>query len=331
MIALPLKFTKYETVSSDQDPTASEGVITAWDRWVTTDYISVSGYYGLYYELAAHPYLMSVSFYDKDYNYLEGVSTKATCNAHAIGNVIRPEQAEYARFTTFIGSGSNEAFILPYVVGFESKECYEAYWNAQPFAGLEITCIGDSLTEGDIGKTPGVANIIFRNYPYFLSKTLGCPVHNMGQCGITSVGTRDKYRQGGMDISTSDVILVMLGTNAGLKSSPGQYDAYRELVALLEKDRKEGAMIVLVTPPHASAIKPQVSDVTLRGLKEAAETVRAFAKANGYPLIDTQDSGPITEDMENIYQPNDGLHFSEAGYHALADYVAEQLRQILSR
>lgn len=333
MTALSLKFTEYETVSSDQDPTASAaGDISAWDRWASTDFIPVSDYYGLYYELAAHPYLMSLSFYDANYNYLDGVSTKATGNAHAIGQVIRPEQAVYARFVTFVGSLRNDAFILPYVGGFDSKKDYETYLGAHPLAGLEITCIGDSLTEGDVGNfNPGVAAVRFRNYPYYLSKALGCPVHNMGECGITASGTRDKYKRGDMDITTSDVILVMLGTNAGLKSSAGQYEAYLELLNFLERDRKEGAVIVLVTPPHASGIKPQVSDVCRRNVKEAAETVRALAKAKGYALIDAQTLSPLTEDMENIYQPNDGLHMSEVGYQAFADFIAEQLMQILSR
>ena len=62
--AIDLSFSSLDCCSSKYAPSYSEGVFSRWDRWFSTEYIDISGYYGLSYELASHKYLISLSFYD---------------------------------------------------------------------------------------------------------------------------------------------------------------------------------------------------------------------------------------------------------------------------
>ncbi len=196
-----------------------------------------------------------------------------------------------------------------------------------------ISCIGDSLTEGDYGVfgKRGIANKHKENYPFFLAELLEAEVRNFGKCGCRSSMIVDRYKDGKIDVKCSDVIIIMLGTNGGQHPTDmtvKENAAYKELVELCKKDAPE-AKIVLCTPPHATedpefsncGYAPQVND--------AVDFVRLFAKTEGLPLIDVAACPEFTAENEHIYQSNDGLHFVEAGYKALAKFIAENLKSII--
>ncbi len=192
-----------------------------------------------------------------------------------------------------------------------------------------ISCIGDSLTEGDYGVfgKSGIANVKSLNYPYFLQKIMGGEVRNFGKCGYRPSNSLEMYRNGQINVRNSDIILILLGTNGGVHptdNTAAENVAYQELLELCKKDAPK-AKIILCTPPHVTE-NPEYSNCGYAAqVADAVTFIRVFAKENGYSLLDTASCPEFTAETETIMQPNDGLHFGEEGYRVLAKYIAEQL------
>lgn len=192
-----------------------------------------------------------------------------------------------------------------------------------------IVCIGDSLTEGDYGVKGkrGIANVQEKGYPYFLEQITGWEARNFGKCGYTSVSYLKYYKEGNVKLCGADAIVVMLGTNGALDpdvETQGNSD-YEELISLLHHDAPN-AKIFLCTPPHVTS-NPEYSNCGYADrVEKAVKWVRAYAEREGIALIDTANAPAFTAETEHIMQPNDGLHFGEEGYKALAEFIAEHLK-----
>jgi lysophospholipase L1-like esterase len=192
---------------------------------------------------------------------------------------------------------------------------------------VNVLCIGDSLTEGDYGSgTAGKANKQILNYPYYLAKTLCCQTINYGLCGKNAQNYYTDYYSLA-DISDCDVILVMLGTNRGLDGDYGKY--YNKLIEAVKKDMKEGAIIVLITPQSATTDSSKVTYGYSVNVASAYAFVTNYANENDIAMIDAYMYSPIQPDMETFYQPNDGLHMAREGYKAFAEFIADELVNIL--
>ena len=192
-----------------------------------------------------------------------------------------------------------------------------------------ISCLGDSLTEGDYGvkgKT-GIANVQRKNYPCFLSEITGAAVRNFGKCGFTATSYKAYYDNGEVDVTNSDKVIIMLGTNGGLdpeQNVQGNSD-YEYIVdrCLIDAPNAE---IILCTPPHATE-NPQYSNCGYAPqVNKAVMFVRKLALKKGLRLIDVAKCPDFTADTEDTMQPNDGLHFSEEGYKKLAEYIAQNTK-----
>ncbi len=195
-----------------------------------------------------------------------------------------------------------------------------------------IACIGDSLTEGDYGVfgKRGIADIRQENYPYFLSRITGAEVRNFGRCGHTASRYLQYYKEGNVNLAGADAVIIMLGTNGGFDKDADTQDNrdFALLVDLCKKDAP-GAKIVLCTPPHVTE-NPEFSNCGYAPkVKKAVEFVRDYAQRNEMYLIDTANCPDFTAENEHIMQSNDGLHFVEAGYRTLAQFIAENLNHIL--
>lgn len=192
-----------------------------------------------------------------------------------------------------------------------------------------IVCIGDSLTEGDYGikGKRGIGNVQEKGYPYFLERILDCEARNFGKCGYTSVSYLKFYKEGKVRLCGADCIVVMLGTNGALDldaDTQGNKD-YHELISLLRHDAPS-AKIYLCTPPHVTS-NPEYSNCGYaEQVEKAVKWVRAYAEREGIALIDTANAPAFTAENEHIMQPNDGLHFGEEGYKALAEFIAEHIK-----
>lgn len=195
----------------------------------------------------------------------------------------------------------------------------------------KVICIGDSLTEGDYGVfgERGIANVQKKNYPYYLGQLLGTEVVNCEKCGFTATTYLEYYKSGAVSVKGADLIIVMLGTNGGLdceKNVPGN-DDYDRLIKLIKSDA-EGAGIVLCTPPHATT-NPDMSNCGYAPrVEKAARFVRRYAEENKLDCIELAKCGMFSDENEPVMQPNDGLHFSEAGYGVMAVYIKDELKRL---
>lgn len=193
---------------------------------------------------------------------------------------------------------------------------------------MKIVCIGDSLTEGDYGVygKSGIANVNFKNYPYFLQRLTDANVENYGKCGYNSSSYLKYYKSGAVDVHNADKIIVMLGTNGGLdpnSNTQGNAD-YDELIKLLRNDAPN-AVIYLCTPPHATADKSKSNYGYAANVDNAVQFVREYSRQNNLKIIDLAKCHLFKSENEIVLQPNDGLHFSEVGYGIMALYIKDNL------
>lgn len=195
-----------------------------------------------------------------------------------------------------------------------------------------ISCLGDSITEGDYGikGKRGIANVNSKNYPYFLSQNTGWEVRNFGKCGYRASDALKYYESGNVNVENSDFILIMLGANGGFSGKENtQHNAdYKKLISLLRKD-VPNAKIVLLTPTHVT-VNPEFSNCGyIDNVTSGAEFTRLLAKEENLPVIETNLIPEFSAENEKIYQANDGLHFVEAGYRVLADFIEKEMRKMM--
>ena len=195
-----------------------------------------------------------------------------------------------------------------------------------------ISCIGDSLTEGDYGifGKSGIANVQKEGYPYFLEKLSGCEVRNFGHSGFRSVDILPTFDSGETDVANSDVIVIILGTNGG-QTAEGNSDndkAYNEIIDRCQKAAPL-AKIFLATPPHCTTNPKWSNCGYINNVISAASFVRKTAKERKFQLIDLLANNTFNENNEEIMQPNDGLHFGKVGYECLANIIYDAIKESL--
>ena len=331
---LELKFDDPKSCTSHFEA-SGEGVLTEkYYAWASTDFISTEGWYGFEYELASHYNLMSVSFFTADKKYISGIGTNSIAGSvnTVTGFTTIPENTKYVRFVTFLSLPDNEypaysdddSFVHVYM----TKEAYDEDYAKSEFRGLKIGFIGDSITEGQRGTPQGtIYNRTYRNYPYFTVKKLGCSLVNFGKSGLNSKTCYENYYQKGtIRIKDCDVIVIMLGVNAGLANEYST--AYINLVDAILRDKKDDAVLILVTPVSASIDTSKPHAGRMPNVQTAYNTVRNVAEAKDIPYIDAFKYSPIQPAMEDVYQV-DGLHITEEGAMAFADYLADEIAKIL--
>ena len=325
--AIPLKFDSPEVCVSSAEG-RSEGTLAPIDAWSSTDYLDISGHYGLVYELHANYRVRSAAFFDAEKRYLSGIGISGGCDhsgrAAALSGFCRvPDGAVYARFVRFAGSERRFPIPVPLVCAIPDRDAYDRFAARFPFHDKKIACIGDSLTEGDYGYRYGIGYIYGYNFPFFLGRELGCHVDNYGVCGATSSQAFGDFAAGKSPVSDADVITVMLGTNHGLDGKLGE--DYLALLDGIDAQKKPDAKIVLLTPPHVTSDPRRRSDNLHLAIAKAAGVVRRIAAERGLEVIDALVYGPLQDGTEEFLQSNDGVHMTEQGYRAFASFVRQQL------
>ena len=197
-----------------------------------------------------------------------------------------------------------------------------------------ISCIGDSITEGDYGVfgKRGIANVHKENYPYFLAQNTGWEVRNFGKCGFRASTMLEYYEDGNVDVRGSDYILIMLGANGGLSAAENnpENDSYRRIVAHCRNDAPK-AEIILLTPTHVTENRAFSNCGYINNVTSAGEFTRQLAADEGLAVIESAHVPEFTPENESVYQANDGLHFVEAGYRVVASFIEGELRKIMAR
>ena len=179
-----------------------------------------------------------------------------------------------------------------------------------------IRCFGDSNTWGydpracSSGRYP-------EPWPERLAMETGCPVINDGRNGRTIPGAgpdMNRFREGAARGST-DLLIVMLGTNDLLNGAPAEETAAR-MEAFL---RRCGALrILLVAPPPLKRGAWVPGDELVSESAKLSARYRSLAERMGIRFADAGEWG-----IDLAY---DGVHFTEAGHARFAEKLAGELR-----
>ena len=326
--------------SMDTVPGA-DGTETTIDGWKSTDYLEVGDFEIVQYALSRHGDVSSLAFYNQNKEYIKGYSKSANNEAYMVWvyqqNI--PSDAVYVRFSChddFVYSRAS----LANDIGKRINE-YAVSKDATSLADKKIVCVGDSLTYGDYGTPGPVAGYPqYENYPYYLKKYTGANVEWYARGGYTAAQLAACYKDGifsgegrpGMtfNIKDADYVIIMLGTNKGLtlNGDKTNYNAYHSLLSEMKSDMKEGAKIILCTPPHATTDTSKVNYGYMPNVVNAYPEVYNLAKEFDLAVLDVYRDSGFDASNEDLLQPNDGLHFGGVGYSALAAFMANGLRLV---
>ena len=111
-----------------------------------------------------------------------------------------------------------------------------------------------------------------------------------------------------------DIFLVMLGTNDLLQSATAKETAAR-MKAFLSPLLPQCKQILLVAPPPMKRGAWVTSDELMAESINLAEEYKLLAEKLNIPFVDTRHW-----DIELTF---DGIHFTEDGHHAFANYLME--------
>ena len=183
---------------------------------------------------------------------------------------------------------------------------------------MRILCFGDSNTYGydprDFFGDPYGAE---DRWVDLLAKQTGHECINAGANGREIPRSIPSPAQL-LEEASSDVLLVMLGTNDLLQGASAQEAAAR-MEAFLSPPLPDHKQILLICPPpmKRGAWVP-TDDLMIESLRLGEEYTRLAQKRN-IPFVDTR--------QWNIPLAYDGVHFTQEGHHAFAENVQEWMSQ----
>lgn len=228
------------------------------------------------------------------------------------------------------------------VVGEITTPTVEKRWT-----GKKITCLGDSITWGDID---GAGNGGF-DYSWTSHMTELCgfkTVENLGIKGtrITSTNSGGSFVERCVPIKDADVIVIFGGINdfnnnmvLGTFLSTDVNTFYGALNIMYFKTitNNPNAKMLAITPMKESKFFGTYgSDFELAKNDEGhtqldyVEAIRKTADYFSIPVLDLYEQAPFTpyvQPQRAIYMP-DGLHPSEKGYKELAYVISEKVNRL---
>ena len=321
---------------TEEDLTYSKQVVKfngdVWDassysKWYKTKAIDVKGFSSVSFHLAAfhsasdNVALNTVSFYDDNGEYVG----EAFCAPHdlCVKDVIQtvpiPEGAAYMY-----------ALHMP-------ELDYEPYikLNYKPNGVTKILCIGDSITEGYTSDL----EILKENYPNALQDKLGTDytVLNSGVGGSQAMSWWNNYKNYlHVNDSNTDIILIMLGGNAGLdntfETSVDPYNNYEEYEATMSgytckliewlQEQAPNAQIIMLTPTYADASKVPYN---AQQMNNQCIYMSKITERYHLPVIDVRNLLGINKHNCNSFLASDGLHGTPTFYKMLGAIIANQL------
>ena len=145
--------------------------------------------------------------------------------------------------------------------------------------------------------------------PELLGKLSGWTVQNSGSCG------REIPRRVVVFPETSDLLIVMLGTNDLLQGATAEEAGERMRHFLSGQDRER---LLLLAPPPMAAGEWVSSDSLLRESRHLSRVYRELAGEMGIRFLDTA--------PWNIPMAYDGVHFTEEGHRRFAEQLYRELR-----
>ena len=330
----------------------NDGTEHSYKGWYTSSFKECNDYKYLICEDVAFyssvP-INAISFFDKKQNYIGGINSSNITGENIDsrylkfnGTVKIPNNAYYFKDSKFNLNGLESKNII--FGSSKENDIFEQINNLDnKIKNQTILCIGDSLTEGDYGSdTVGTKNVKAENYPFFLSKFLGCTVINKGKCGITATGYWNELSKT-IDYSEVTTIIIMLGTNAVLTDTletdtnitdnqtyedyaDTQTGNYCKIIEYALEQTQGKAQIVLCTPPHVGTKRQS----NRNNAYNSNEVIKKIGMKYHVPVFDVLYEGGFSDYNQDIMQPIDNLHFGLLGYKKLATFIGSKLKSVLS-
>jgi lysophospholipase L1-like esterase len=168
-------------------------------------------------------------------------------------------------------------------------------------AGDGILAFGDSLTEG-VGAAKATA------YPAQLESLIGHSVVNAGVSGETTEEAMARLPQV-LERHDPALMILLTGGNDVLRNQD-LAQAKRNIARMIELAQGRGVQVVLVGVPRKSLFS------------DSAPLYRELAEFYHVPLVDDLVAGLL---RRPAYK-SDAVHLNAAGYRAMAERLAEELR-----
>lgn len=200
------------------------------------------------------------------------------------------------------------------------------------FSG-QITCVGDSLTQGHYWPSESYPNYI---KDYFDDSSL-ITVSNCGKDGASfktfgqynpAYNTTTQYQT---SLTGSPAVLtILLGTNDATNwanESADYVQDYTDLVNLYRETFGESLNIIMLTSPRCISNTFGIpTDVICN---EVVPLQKQLAEDLNCNLIDLNAEFEAYTDAE-LFRPNDGVHFTQKAAKITAELIAEKIKEIYS-
>lgn len=207
-------------------------------------------------------------------------------------------------------------------------------------AGLNIYCIGDSLTRGVDQGT----HVIDKGYPYWLEALLEATAVNCGYPGATSQTWWNSYKSLYPEPNdNTDIVLIMFGTNGGLdpdtiSTDVEQYNNYADyadsgvgnmckIIEWVMEKTHNNAQIILMTPPVNWT---EGAEYRYTRVLNTVPVVKKIASRYSLPVIDVFNESGMNRFNGSAFRPIDGVHFNAHGYQKLGTYIASKIKGLYS-
>lgn len=317
-----------------------DGTFTVYGAaWKSTGYVQCFGAKTVNYYARAYNHnntnLAYLAFFDSNKQAVHMLKSSDLSNpsGYASGTAQVPQTAYYVM-----------------AVG-DTSACYISFTAAglQQFTqikatGLNILCIGDSLTRGVIN---GNGDIIKEGYPYWLSKMLCSEVANAGYPGgkpDTWWARKSQYPQPTQDTT---LVTIMFATNGGLEVNSlntdveaySDYNDYAEtpvgcyckIIEWVMEQTSNKAQIILIIPPmNWDSRSEAIAQAKFNIVKNSIPIIYAISERYGLPVINGFYESGINKFNKTVFLPADGIHLSAKGYHKFGSFLARKITNIYS-
>lgn len=197
-----------------------------------------------------------------------------------------------------------------------------------------IFIAGDSTAQGyDTAKTAmrGWGQML----PYYICD--GMKIENHAKAGRSTKSFRAEGRWDSImsRVQKGDWVIIQFShndTSVKPERHASPTDFKKNLILFIEETRSKGANPLLLTPLVMRTFHE--GNLIDNRLKTYPGIIRKVAKEYNVPMIDinlkTRDLILLLgdEDSKELYVPNDDTHTSEAGARAVAEFIAEGLREL---
>ncbi|MCH5163138.1 MAG: hypothetical protein J1G38_06590 [Clostridiales bacterium] len=258
-------------------------------------------------------------------DYVDANGTKITYTVRSDNEDVVTAEVKGDTLTATVNGAEGSACIT---VGVKSngKKAFDLFFTFTANVYERVACIGDSLTYGHAWHD--------QSYPVYLQELLGdIEVKNFGYNGASVTDRSTNYNLKYSKLKEyadslafkPDIAVIMLGSNDGWAwkgSEPTFEREYKKLIdAYFEAGAKE--VFLLTAPPTLDGNAFDIPNDIL--VSEVCPTQRRIADEYGLPLVDVREAFEAQEDLNSLFRPGDGVHFSVDGAKLVASLVKDAL------